>query len=83
MAHVPYLRVFTGEAYYRWTDLVQVLCQRFTQPGARPPWCVVSRPGRQVTRSERDPSQDPTGRWCRHIVTSTDMSVRRRMRKAM
>src|SRR5262249_16228902 len=34
-----------------WTDLEQVLCQRSTRLGARPPWRVVSRPGLQGTRS--------------------------------
>jgi hypothetical protein len=55
-----------------WTDLVQVLCQRSTQPGACPPWCVASRPGRQATRSAGSAYQDPTGRWCRHVVTGAD-----------
>ena len=46
-----------------WTDRMQVLCQCSSRPGARPPWCVASRPGRQATRSEGGAYQDPTGRW--------------------
>jgi hypothetical protein len=55
-----------------WTDLVQVLCQRSTQPGARPLWCVASHPGRPATRSAGNAYKDPPGRGCRHVVTGAD-----------
>jgi len=62
MAYRPYLRVFTGEAYYRWTDLMHVPYQRFTRPEALPPWCVASRLGQQGTSSKGGSSKDSTGR---------------------
>jgi hypothetical protein len=75
MAHVPSVRVFTGEAYYRWTDLVQVLCHSAPRPGARPPRAAAARLGRQVTSAAPHPGPHrprvpPWGHRCRHADTA-------------